>query len=125
MPERPDPLAEPEGYGIGPGQPQEHPVSPRCRADDGKCTMATCYRLWIGDVNEHVWPLDLCTGHAAQHVRSRSPMRCTTCKAEAQVIRAEAFHGHDPADLTAESDPRIESAVKWAFGGPAGPDRFA
>lgn len=119
MEERPDPLAEPEGYRAKPGQ-HEWPPPSGCGAENNTCGgLRACYRLWIGDINEHVWPLDLCARHAWQHVQSGLPLRCTVCKAGAQIIRIEGFHGHESADLMAEGLKRVQAALDWAGLNPA------
>jgi hypothetical protein len=126
--DRPDPLAPPEGYGVEPGQAQEHPVAGHCQYHGGKCPHRVAFRYWIGDRAEHVWPLDLCWCCASQH--DRIPMgNCTICKQPAKIIRREAIEP-EPHRSDCEGSSDVQSAldrlrIKVQLGGPAGTDRFA
>lgn len=85
--DRPDPLAEPEGYGTKPGQPEQAVVPDHCQHQGGKCTHRVHMELWLGDINEHVWPLYACFCCFMQ-IRNM-PMTCTVCQAKVMIIRSD------------------------------------
>jgi hypothetical protein len=81
-PERPDPLAEPEGYGQRPGPAGGVIRDGRCTmgAGEGRCPLPKVMTLWYGGEGcEHVGPMDYCDAHGRAVLNAFSHV-CGECQ---------------------------------------------
>jgi hypothetical protein len=93
MTERPDPLAEPEGYGVRPG-PQEldTPDLSVCSQhvtmrEDPHCDQRVEWILWFGCLKgEHAGPLPYCEAHAL-HMANFRAVVCGVCEGPVRFMK--------------------------------------
>lgn len=107
MSERPDPLAPPEGYGARPGaEPEEAADSGTCV--HGACGQAAAWRVFLGDLAEHIARLNLCSQHALVFwLKQDGGISCHFCKQAMTLIRIESMaDGTDwPLHLPEDAPP--------------------
>jgi hypothetical protein len=85
--DRPDPLAEPEGYGARP-QDEGYDLS-RCAGSGSTCERLPGYITWIGCPHEHVGPVADCEQHARQLLSSVACLVCGLCGTPVSILRTE------------------------------------
>jgi hypothetical protein len=120
MTERPDPLAEPEGYGRKPGWPQEEAVdSATCTHSDGRCGQPSRWRFMLGDESEHIARLCMCDEHARQMGGLSTPWRwqCLACKKEMRLERIEPMAGQPLLELTGHWATNVQGMLDSKFRG--------
>jgi hypothetical protein len=106
--DRPDPLAEPEGYSRPRGAAPSVMRSETCT--QAGCRLAATAVLWLGcDRGEHAGPLDYCQGHA-RHVLGMASGGFVTCgpcgsiRSRMRVLKAEG------TEAAADRD-RVQAAL--------------
>lgn len=91
MADRPDPLAEPEGYGAS--QQDDPPDLSVCsgvtRPGADHCDRPVEYVTWVGCTHEHVGPVADCEQHARQLHSTVASLICGICRAPIQILRTE------------------------------------
>jgi hypothetical protein len=133
MTDRPDPLAEPEGYGrrAAPALRQPAHVHQRqCvmimvdQTGQRQCLLPAAWCVKLGDAQEHLADLDYCETHAFMAERAVVPATCTACTGTgiAGVSNAMRFLRKEPLairnPLASGNDERVDRAVDWAFSRP-------